>query len=477
MHVEQIYTGCLAQGAYYIRSGGEAAIVDPLREVEPYLERLAADGVELKYIFETHFHADFVSGHVTLAQRTGAPIVYGPGAETGFEAHVARDGEVFRVGDVTIVALHTPGHTLESTCYLLRDERGEDHALFSGDTLFLGDVGRPDLAQLGSDDPAGGSGGADLTQDDLAGMLYDSLREKVMPLADDVLVYPAHGAGSACGKNMSSETVGTIGGQRAANYALRQDMTREEFVREVTDGLTEPPAYFPLNVALNKGGDYADAAEVVAKGARPLSPEAFERVANDTGAVVLDVRGKADYAAGHVPRSTFIGLDGSFAPWVGAMIRDTEQPILLVAPDDRVEEAVTRLARVGFDRVLGHLDGGVAAWRAAGKELDSVRQVDAETFVRERGARPKAPVVDVRKPAEYADAHLEGALNAPLSELNAHLGELKAAQPFALHCASGYRSLIAASVLKSRGIHGFVEVAGGWKAIAAAEAEGAGVDG
>ena len=459
MHVEQIYTGCLAQGAYYIRSGGEAAIVDPLREVEPYLERLAADGAELKYIFETHFHADFVSGHVTLAQRTGAPIVYGPGAETGFEAHVARDGEEFRVGDVTIVALHTPGHTLESTCYLLRDERGGDYALFSGDTLFLGDVGRPDLAQKG----------AELTQDDLAGMLYDSLREQVMPLADDVLVYPAHGAGSACGKNMSSETVGTIGGQRVANYALRADMTRVEFVAEVTEGLAEPPAYFPLNVALNKGGDYADAADVVAQGARPLSPAVFERAANDTGAVVLDVRPKADFAAAHVPRSTFIGLDGSFAPWVGAMIRDTKQPILLVAPAGRVEEAVTRLARVGFDRVLGHLEGGLEAWRAAGKEVDSVRQVDAATFVREREGRAEAAVVDVRKPTEYAAGHVDGATNAPLSEINAHLAELKSAQPFALHCASGYRSLIAASVLKSRGIHGFVEVAGGWKAI-----EGAG---
>ena len=472
MHVEQIYTGCLAQGAYYIRSGKEAAIVDPLREVEPYLARLAADGVELAYIFETHFHADFVSGHVTLAGRTGAPIVYGPGAETGFEAHVARDGEAFRVGDVTIVALHTPGHTLESTCYLLRDEHGRDHALFSGDTLFLGDVGRPDLAQLGGDAPGAGGGGAELTRDDLAGMLYDSLRAKVMPLADDVLVYPAHGAGSACGKNMSSETVGTIGGQRAANYALRADMTRAEFVREVTDGLAEPPAYFPLNVALNQGGGYADAAEVVARGTRALSPEAFERAANDTGAVVLDVRPKADFVAAHVPRSIFIGLDGTFAPWVGAMIRDTAQPILLVAPEGRVGEAVTRLARVGFDRVLGHLDGGVDAWRAAGREVDAVRQVDAATFVRERAARPEAPVIDVRKPPEFAAGHVAGATNAPLAELNAHLAPLRDAQPFALHCASGYRSLIAASVLKSRGVHGFVEVAGGWKAIGEAEAGG-----
>ena len=469
MHVEQIYTGCLAQGAYYIRSGGEAAVIDPLREVEPYVERAARDGVAIKYIFETHFHADFVSGHVTLAKRTGAPIVYGPGAKTDFESVVAADGQEFRVGDVTIVALHTPGHTLESTCYLLRDERGRDHALFSGDTLFLGDVGRPDLAQKG----------AELTQDDLAGMLYDSLRAKVMPLADDVLVYPAHGAGSACGKNMSSETVGTIGGQKAGNYALRQNMTREEFIAEVTEGLAEPPAYFPLNVKLNKGG-YEDIGVVLDRGQAALAPRAFEDAVNATGALVLDVRGREDFARAHIPRSINIGIDGSFAPWVGALVADIHQPLLLVAPEGREEEAITRLARVGFDQTLGYLDGGIQAWRDAGKELDAVVVVEPEVLATrpggEAGATGDRPtdapphVFDVRKPGEYEAGHLEGALSAPLSQLNEHLDRLPDGEPFYIHCASGYRSMIAASILKSRGYHDFREVRGGFKGLVRAGA-------
>ena len=457
LHVEQIYTGCLAQGAYYIRSGGEAAVIDPLREVQPYIERAARDGVRIKYVFETHFHADFVSGHVTLAEATGAPIVYGPGAETGFAAHVADDGEEFRVGDVTIVALHTPGHTLESTCYLLRDATGRPHALFSGDTLFLGDVGRPDLAQKG----------ADLTQDDLAGMLYDSLREKIMPLPDDVLVYPAHGAGSACGKKMSTDTVGTLGGQKLTNYALRQNMTREEFVREVTDGLAEPPAYFPANVKLNKEG-YAHVDEVLDRGTRALTPDELERLVNEAGALVLDVRDRESFAEAHVPRSIFIGLDGSFAPWVGALVADVHQPLVVVAPEGREEEAVTRLARVGFDQTLGYLDGGIAAWRRAGKEFDRVEVVDASDVLAKAAEQPDLPVVDVRKPTEYAGGHLDAARNLPLSELNEHLGELpRDGRRAYVHCQSGYRSMIASSILKARGYHDFADVRGGWKALSA----------
>ena len=462
MHIEQIYTGCLAQGAYYIRSGNEAAVIDPLREVQPYIDRAAADGVEIKYIFETHFHADFVSGHVTLAKATGAPIVYGPGAQTDFEAINATDGQEFKLGDVTIVALHTPGHTLESTCYLLRDERGRDHALFSGDTLFLGDVGRPDLAQkVGS-----------LTKEDLAGILFDSLREKVMPLSDEVLVYPAHGAGSACGKNMSSDTVGTIGGQRVSNYALRQNMTREEFIAEVTEGLTAPPAYFPLNVKLNKGG-YEDIEVVLDRGQAALAPERFEEAVNATGALVLDVRGREEFAAGHVPRSIFIGIDGSFAPWVGALVKDIHQPILLVTPEGREEEVITRLARVGFDQTLGYLAGGIEAWRAAGKEVDTVTVVDVEQVLAEaeKDGTPR-PVVDVRKPSEHDGGHLVDSLTAPLSRLNDHLDDLPPEEtPFYVHCQSGYRSMVASSILKARGIHHFADVRGGYKALKAAGAE------
>jgi len=357
MKVEQIYTGCLAQGAYYIESNGEVAIIDPLREVSPYLERAKADGAQIKYIFETHFHADFVSGHVTLAKATGAPIVFGPNANPTFEAVIAKDFQEFKLGNVTIVALHTPGHTMESTTYLLKDEQGKDHAIFSGDTLFLGDVGRPDLAQkMGV-----------LTERDLAGFLFESLRTKIMPLADDVTVYPAHGAGSACGKNMMKETVDSLGNQKKMNYALRADMTKEEFVAEVIDGLLPPPQYFPLNVKLNKEG-YTDIEEIIERGSHELSPKAFEAAANETGAVVLDVRHQDDFAKGHIPRSIFIGLNGNFAPWVGALIADIQQPILLVCEPGREEEAITRLSRVGFDNTLGFLKGGFEAWKKAGMD-------------------------------------------------------------------------------------------------------------
>ena len=453
MKVEQIYTGCLAQGAYYIECCDEAVVIDPLREVQPYLDRAAAGGKKIKYIFETHFHADFVSGHVTLSEKTGAPIVYGPNANPTFDAHIAQDGEVFKVGKVTIEVLHTPGHTMESTTYLLRDKEGQPHAIFTGDTLFLGDVGRPDLAQKG----------ADMTQEDLAGILYDSLRNKLMTLPDEVIVYPGHGAGSACGKNMSSETVGSVGDQKATNYALRADMTKEEFVQEVTDGLLPPPAYFPLNVKLNKEG-YAPIDEVLARGTRGLSAEAFEVAANETGAVILDVRDKGAFHEAHVPRSTFIGLDGNFAPWVGTMIVDVKQPILLVCEADKVNEAVTRLSRVGFDQVLGHLEGGIAAWKAAGKELDHITSVSASEFA-ELQKQGDVDVVDVRKPGEYASEHVIDAESIPLADLNAHLAEIPKDSSFYLHCKSGYRSLIASSILKARGYHNGIDVQGGFDAI------------
>ena len=452
MKVEQIYTGCLSQGAYYIESQGEVAIIDPLRETKPYLERAEKDNAKIKYIFETHFHADFVSGHITLSQQTGAPIVYGPLANPTFEAIVAKDNEVFKLGDVTITAIHTPGHTMESTTYLLKDENGKDYAIFSGDTLFLGDVGRPDLAQKANE----------VTQEDLAGILFDSLRNKIMPLADDVIVYPAHGAGSACGKNMMKETVDTLGNQKQMNYALRADMTREEFIKEVTDGLAPPPLYFPMNVKMNREG-YSDFNEVLAEGTKALDPETFERVANETNAIVLDVRHQNDFISGHIPRSIFIGLDGGFAPWVGALLADVKQKILLVVAPGREEEAVTRLSRVGFDKTLGYLEGGVAAWEKAGKEIDTLTSVSAETL--KEKMQSNVPIVDVRNDGEYNTAHIPQAQHAPLGFLNDYLDGLPENETFYLHCAGGYRSVIAASILKSRGIHNVVDVAGGFKAI------------
>lgn len=453
MKVEQLYTGCLAQGAYYIESYGEVAIIDPLRETAPYLERAQRDNAKVKYVFETHFHADFVSGHITLAKQTGAPIIFGPNANPSFDATIATDGQEFPLGKATIVVLHTPGHTMESTTYLLRDPEGKDHAIFTGDTLFLGDVGRPDLAQKASH----------ITQEELAGTLFDSLRTKIMPLADDVIVYPAHGAGSACGKNMMKETVDTLGNQKKMNYALRADMTKEEFIKEVTDGLLPPPQYFPLNVKMNKEG-YADLDEVIAQGTHALSPEAFEIAANETGAIVLDVRHQKDFAKGHVPRSIFIGLDGGFAPWVGTLIADVKQPILLIAPEGREEEAITRLSRVGFDNTLGYLKGGFEAWRRANKEYDSVTSVQAADLKKAINEE-NISIFDVRKESEYISEHIPTAQSTPLSFLNSHLAEFPDEKTFFVHCAGGYRSMIAVSILKSRGIHNLVDVAGGFKAI------------
>ena len=451
MKIEQIYTGCLAQGAYYIESNGEVAIVDPLREVQDYIDRAAKNNAKIKYIFETHFHADFVSGHVTLAEKTGAKIVYGPTAKTNFDSIIAENNQVFKVGDITITVLHTPGHTMESSCYLLKDENGKNHALFSGDTLFLGDVGRPDLAQKG-----------DITEEDLAGYLFDSLRNKVMTLADDVIVYPAHGAGSACGKNLSSETVGTIGNQKETNYALRADMTKEEFVKEVTDGLLPPPAYFPLNVKLNKEG-YQNIDEVIENSAKPLSVEAFVIHANETDALILDVRHQSEFIKGFIPQSIFIGLGGTFAPWVGALIKDIKQPILLVTPEGEEEATIIRLSRVGFDNVIGYLDGSFDSWKKAGKEIDTLNSVSAD-FLEEK-IKENALVFDARKPGEYASEHIEIAKSTPLDFLNDHIAEFPKKEDFYVYCGGGYRSVIASSILKARGYHNVIDVAGGYAAI------------
>lgn len=452
MKVEQIYTGCLSQGAYYIESNGEAAVIDPLRETKPYMERAKNDNASIKYIFETHFHADFVSGHISLAEQTGASIVYGPNANPAFEVVQAKDGEVFKLGNVSITALHTPGHTMESTTYLLKDENGKDYAIFSGDTLFLGDVGRPDLAQKGNE----------ITQEDLAGILFDSLRTKIMPLADDVIVYPAHGAGSACGKNMMKETMDTLGNQKKMNYALRANMTRDEFIDEVTDGLAPPPLYFPMNVKMNREG-YTSFNDVIAQGTKPLDPETFESIANETDAIVLDVRNQSEYVVSHIPRSIFIGLDGSFAPWVGALLADVEQKILLVTPPGREEEAVTRLSRVGFDRTLGYLKGGIEAWKNANKEVDSLESINADEF--KARLEDKKQVFDVRNDGEFANGRICDAVHAPLGFLNDYLGFFPDDDKCYLYCAGGYRSVIAGSILKSRGIHNLVNVEGGFSAI------------
>ncbi|WP_296635609.1 MBL fold metallo-hydrolase [Polaribacter sp.] len=453
MKIEQIYTGCLAQGAYYIESNGEVAIIDPLREVTSYLDKVKVNHAKVKYIFETHFHADFVSGHVTLAKKTGAPIVFGPNANPSFDAIIAKDGQEFKLGEVTIVALHTPGHTVESTTYLLRDKDGKDCAIFSGDTLFLGDVGRPDLAQkMGV-----------LTEKDLAGYLYDSLREKIMPLADNVVVYPAHGAGSACGKNMMKETVDTLGNQKQVNYALRSDMTKNEFIAEVIDGLLPPPQYFPANVKLNKEG-YDDIGEVLQRGKQALSPKEFEAVANETGAVILDVRHQDLFAKGHIPRSIFIGLDGGFAPWVGALVADVKQPILLVTEPGQEEETITRLSRVGFDNTLGYLKGAFDSWKNSTMEYDTVSSISAAKFKKELEVS-SLPVFDVRKENEYQSEHVLQANNTPLDYLNNYLSEFPKNTPFYIHCAGGYRSMIASSILKNRGIHNLINIEGGFKQI------------
>lgn len=454
MIIEQIYTGCLAQGAYYIESNGEAAIIDPLREVQPYLDKAAKNNAVIKYVFETHFHADFVSGHIDLSQKSGAPIVYGPNAKPDFDFISAKDGEEFKLGNISIKVLHTPGHTMESTCYLLKDEQGKEVALFSGDTLFIGDVGRPDLAQKVV---------AELTQDILASHLYDSLRTKIMPLADDIIVYPAHGAGSACGKNMSKETTDTLGHQKATNYALRADMTKEEFIKEVTNGLVAPPAYFPLNVMMNIHG-YDSIDEVLERGQHALSAEAFEAVANETSALILDTRDPQTFAQGFIPNSINIGIDGNFAPWVGAMITDIKQEILLVTDEGREEEVITRLARVGYDYTVGYLKGGFKTWKDSGMEVDFIKSISADELA-EIMSKEKVNLIDARKNSEYLSEHVIDVENLPLDFINDSMTKIDQNKTYYVHCAGGYRSMIFNSTLRARGFDNLIDVKGGFKAI------------
>lgn len=454
MKIEQIYTGCLAQGAYYIESNGEVAIIDPLRETQQYVDKATNENAKIKYIFETHFHADFVSGHLDLAKKTGATIIFGPGAKTDYEAYIAEDNEVFNLGNVTIKVLHTPGHTLESSTFLLIDENGKDHAIFSGDTLFLGDVGRPDLAIK-----------SDLTKEDLAGMLYDSLRNKIMPLADDVIVYPAHGAGSACGKNLSKETFGILGEQKATNYALRADMNKEEFIKEVLDGILPPPQYFAKNAMMNKSG-YTNFDTVLEKGDVALTPGEFESIANHEGALVLDVRTEQEFVKAHIPNSIFIGIHGGFAPWVGALITDLQQPILLVAPEGREQETVTRLSRVGYDNTLGYLKGGIEAWKKAEKDIESIESISALEFYKQ-SKNENINVLDVRKEGEYKSEYLKGDFvqHFALDYINDNMHHIDKNKKYYIHCAGGYRSIIAISILKARGFDNLIDIAGGFAAI------------
>lgn len=453
MKVEQIYTGCLAEAAYYIESNGEAAIIDPLRESKPYLDRAERDGAKIKYVFETHFHADFVSGHIDLAKKTGADIVYGPTEmETGFDKIVAKDGQMFKVGAITLELLHTPGHTMESSCLLLRDEDGYEVGIFTGDTLFIGDVGRPDLAQKVI---------ADLTQDKLARHLYHSLRDKILPLSDDLIVYPNHGQGSACGKNMSSETTDTLGNQKKTNYAL-QPMSEDEFVEQVLDGLMPPPGYFPQNVLLNIKG-YDSLESVIESGTRALTPSEFELIAEETEALIIDTRSKDDFRKGHIPNSIFIGIDGSFATWVGTLVPDVKQPILIVADVDRIEEVITRLSRVGYDNTKGYLKDGFDAWKAQDKEYDHVETITPDAL----NDVMNPHIVDVRKKSEHDSEHLIASTNAPLDNVNESMKKILNEYNYYIHCASGYRSMIFISILQSRGYRNLVDIAGGFDALKA----------
>jgi glyoxylase-like metal-dependent hydrolase (beta-lactamase superfamily II)/rhodanese-related sulfurtransferase len=454
MIIEQIYTGCLAQGAYYIENNGEAVVIDPLREVASYIEKARANGATIKYVLETHFHADFVSGHLDLAKKTGAQIVYGPTATPNFDFYAAKDKEILKLGNATIQVLHTPGHTMESTCYLLNNENGKPVGLFSGDTLFIGDVGRPDLAQKVK---------AELTEDMLAGYLYDSLRQQIMPLADDIIVYPAHGAGSACGKNMSKETTDTLGHQKMVNYALQPNLTREQFKKEVLTGLVPPPAYFPLNVMLNIGG-YDSIDKVLERGQHALSPNAFEVAANETDALVLDTRDAVKFAKGFVPGSINIGIDGNFAPWVGTLIKDIKQELLLITEPGREAEVITRLARVGYDYTIGYLDGGYDAWVAAGKDIDTITSITPEAFAL-LATNSDVHILDIRKKSEYDSEHIIGAENAPLDFVNESMSIIDRGKTYHVHCAGGYRSMIFASIMRARGFHNLIDVQGGFKAI------------
>ena len=452
MIVEQIYTSCLSQGSYYIESNNEVAIIDPIREIDSYLEKANKRGSKIKYIFETHLHADFISGHITLAKKTGADIVYGPNAETSFNKLSAKDGQEFKIGDLTIIALHTPGHSLESTTYLLKDETGNDHAIFTGDTLFLGDVGRPDLSQNTKVDTKL-----------LAGLLYDSLRNKIMPLDDEIIIYTGHGEGSSCGKTLSSETIGTLGNQKKTNYALRENMTKSEFINEVLDGLDIPPKYFPFNVSMNKNG-YDDSKEVLQKNLNPLDPDKFEDLISKRDVIVLDVRHQDDFAKAHIPNSIFIGLEGRFAPWVGEILEDINTPILLVVPNGREEEVITRLSRVGFDHILGYLKGGIENWTSKEKITSSIDSSNA-SFLKDLENKPKHLILDVRNHDEHQNESISGSLNIPLQSINRSIDQINFKSKFYIHCQGGYRSMIAASILKKNGIHSFSDVKGGYNSI------------
>ena len=454
MSVKQIYTNCLAQGAYYISHKGEAAIIDPLRETKPYLDLLLQNNDRLKYIFETHFHADFVSGHVDLANETGATIVFGPNASTTYKSYIAKDNEEFKIGGLTLRALHTPGHTLESTTYLLLDEDKKPHCIFSGDTLFMGDVGRPDLAIK-----------SDLTQEDLAGMLYESLRKKIMPLPDDVIVYPAHGAGSACGKNMSKETSDTLGNQKKVNYALG-NISKADFIKELTENILPAPQYFAKNAALNKSG-YENFQKVLTKGMRPMSATEFEKAAADKKVTILDVRKPDEFGEGYIPGSIFIGIDGQFAPWVGTIISDLQTPLLLVTPPGREEETVMRLSRVGYDNCIGYLEGGIETWKKSGRKLSEVKSISADEFPARYNSGEKT--LDVRKPGEFETAHLRKASSQPLDFIATWLPQLNPKQDYLVHCAGGYRSMIAISLMKAKGFDNVTDVRGGFGALSKVE--------
>ncbi|MFY7917859.1 MAG: MBL fold metallo-hydrolase [Chryseotalea sp.] len=456
MKVEQIYTGCLAEAAYYIESQGEAVIIDPLRETEPYVQRAQADGAKIKYVLETHFHADFVSGHIDLAKKSGATIVFGPTAKPGYDAYVAKDHEVFKVGKVSIEVLHTPGHTLESTTYLLRDENNKPYAIFTGDTLFMGDVGRPDLVQKVK---------ADITPDYLAGLLFDSLRNKIMPLPDDVIVYPGHGAGSACGKKMDKETSSTLGKQKQFNYALRAGMTKAEFIEAVTEGLVEPPQYFPENVLMNVLGNVKGMDDILAQGNKPLSPAEFEKVWKEKKAIIVDARKKENFANAFIPGSYFIGLDDAFAPWVGTLVLDIKQPILLITEEGKEKEAIIRLARVGYDHTIGFLKGGIEAWKQAGLKTETLQQLSAHDFAELFQHHPNLNAMDVRRKSEYDSEHLIDVPNFPLDFIHKHVKNLNKENTYYVHCAGGYRSVIASSILRSYGFKNLVNVQGGYNAL------------
>lgn len=454
MYIEQLYTGCLSEAAYYIESDGEAAIIDPLRDIEEYISLAKERDAVIKYIFETHFHADFVSGHIDLSKATGAPIIYGPGTKTGFPVYIAKDNETFTLGKSTIEVLHTPGHTLESCCYLLKDENKKDYAVFTGDTLFVGDVGRPDLSQKGEE----------LTTNDLAGIMYDSLQQKLMPLADDVIVYPAHGAGSSCGKNLGPQTSSTIGNEKQTNYAL-QTANKEEFVKAITEGLTEPPQYFPINAKINQQG-YESLDTILEAALKPLSVAQVKALRHNDEIILLDTRPAASFMEGFIPDSIFIGLDGRYAEWAGSLL-PFDKKLLIVAEPGKEKESIVRLTRVGFSKFAGYVEGGFEAWQNAGEEIDMVISIEPDELAMDIPHDDRLVVLDVRREAEYADGHVKDAVNIPLQTLTdpGSMANIDEDQNLYIHCASGYRSVIAASLFKRQGIHNLYNVLGGWNKI------------